>query len=122
VVLALADRERVLGQRRTLRHGARRAFGHATELGDALGNQVDVLLDGLVDLVEELVERDELRPLHVPMRLLAHRLEVDAVSEPLVEEPDDLGACGRREVVFRREETRSVGSIAGPNARSSRHR
>jgi len=43
----------------------------AADLDDALGDQIYVTLDVLVDVVEQLVEADERRAFHIPMRLLA---------------------------------------------------
>src|SRR5881227_3977679 len=44
-----------------------RAVGDTAELYRALGDQVDVLLDGVVHLVEQLVQRDEVGTLDVPV-------------------------------------------------------
>jgi hypothetical protein len=57
--------------------GLNRAFGDTAECRDPLGEQIDKFFGGLGHLVEELVERDEVRPLDVPMGLLGLPLEVD---------------------------------------------
>src|SRR4030095_5894527 len=59
-----------------------------------------ILLDILVDLVEQLVQRDERGPFHVPVGLLALRLQVDAIGEALIEQLDRLSAGGLREIVL----------------------
>src|SRR5260370_19337451 len=64
------DRQRVFGERRSLRDGPRRALDRSAELDGALGDQIDVVFDVLVHLVEQLMQGDEVRALHVPMRLL----------------------------------------------------
>jgi hypothetical protein len=83
---------------------------YTAELYDALGDEVDVFSNRPVDLVEEQMELVEARSLHVPVRLLAHGLEVDAVREALVEQRDGFGACGQREVVLGVDEARLVES------------
>src|SRR5207253_8075936 len=71
-------------------------------LNYALGQKVDVLERCLMQLVEQLVERDELGTFHVPMCLLRLQLEVDRVRQPLVQEVDHLTASRFRDVVERR--------------------
>jgi hypothetical protein len=66
----------------------------------ALGDVVHVVFHLLVDAVEQLVQRDEVRPLDVPVGLLGLRLEVDAVGEPRVEQFDRLGADLLRQVIL----------------------
>src|SRR5260221_8149960 len=80
----------ILAERRSLCDNSRRSLGDATELHGALGNEIHVLLDVLVHLVEQLVQSDEGRTLHVPMSLLALGLQVDGVGEPRVQELDEL--------------------------------
>ena len=70
VLVARRDHERILTERRPLADDAHRALGNAAELHDTLGDEVDVLLDRLVDLVEQLVQPDEVRAFHVPVCLL----------------------------------------------------
>src|SRR5260370_37452472 len=84
------DLHRVFGERRSLRDGPRRAFDHPAQLDGPLGDQVDVLFDVVVHLVEQLKEGDEMRPLHVPMRLLRLRLQIYGVGEPRVAQVDHL--------------------------------
>ncbi len=55
-----------------------------------LRDEVHVVLDVFVDLVEQLVQRDELWPLHIPVGLLGLRLQVDAVRQPAVQQGDGL--------------------------------
>ena len=89
------------------------AFGDAAELDHPLGQQIDVLLHVLVDFVEQLVQGDELRALHVPVGLLALGLEIDAVGEPPVEQLGDLGPGLHREVVLGREQPGGLGLTLG---------
>ena len=95
--------EGIVHERGAVRHDAHRALGNAPELYDPLGDQIDVVLDVLVDLVEQFVQRDEGRALHVPVGLLALRLQVDALGEPLIEEPHRLAPAGLRQIVLRGE-------------------
>jgi hypothetical protein len=64
------DLDRIGLERAALRHDLDRAFGGRSQLHGALGDQVDQRDGAARDLVEEFVQRDELRTLHVPMRLL----------------------------------------------------
>ena len=50
-------------------------------LVDPFGDSVHPFLGRVVDLVEELVQRDEVGPLDVPVGLLALELEVDRIGE-----------------------------------------
>ena len=105
MLLARRDRQRIVHQDAALGYDAGGAFGDPAELDDPLGNEVHVLLDCLVDLVEQLVERDEAGAFHVPVGLLALGLEVDAVRQALVEEVDGLDPARLREVVLGRVES-----------------
>ena len=63
----------------------RQSLSDASELHDAFREQVDdVVSHGLVDLIEQLMERDEVCALDVPMRLLALEREVDAITSSLI--------------------------------------
>jgi hypothetical protein len=62
---------------------------------------VDPLLDLFGDLVEELVERDEVRPLHVPVGLLRLGLQIDRVRETSVQQLDERGTGRLREIDLR---------------------
>ena len=69
----------------------------------ALGDLVHVVHHFLVDLVEQLVQRDEIRPLDVPVSLLDLRLQVDGVGQAGVEQLDDLDASRLGQIIFRFE-------------------
>ncbi len=94
--------QRVFGQRRPLRHRARRSVGNAAELYRALRDQVDVFLNIVVHLVEQLMQGDEIRAFHVPVRLLGLGLEIDGIGEPRVAQVDHLPPRSFRKVVLRR--------------------
>ena len=64
------------------------------ERRDPLGDQVHELPRVVGDLVEELVERDEVRPLHVPMRLLGLQGEIDGEGQVLSQQRDRFRADG----------------------------
>ena len=80
----------ILRQARLGRCCADGSLGASTELNDPLGDDIDMLSSVGVDLVEEFVQGDEVRPLHIPMRLLGLHHEVDRVGQPLLEELADL--------------------------------
>src|SRR5882762_10323401 len=103
MLAARRQRERIVDERGATLDHTDRSFRDPAELDDPLGDQVDVSLDGFVDLVEQLVKSDERRTLHVPMRLLALRLQVDALGEALVEERNDLEAYRFGQIMLRRE-------------------
>ena len=90
----------VLFERSPFSDHAGRSFGNAAELHGALGDVVDVVFDGFVDLVEELVQADEEGAFDVPMGLLGLRLQVDAIGQCTVEQIDHLGACCFGQVIF----------------------
>ena len=74
----------VLGIRleaRARRNGSDRAAGRTAERGNALGQCIDVPLGVLGDLVEQLVQRDEVRALDVPVCLLRLQPKIDGVDE-----------------------------------------
>ena len=81
---------RVLTERGPLRYHSGRSGGDAAQLHRALGDVVHVIFHLLVDAVEQLVQRDEVQSLDVPVGLLGLRLEVDAVGQPRVEQATAL--------------------------------
>ena len=100
-----------------LRHHPGRALGDAAELHRPLGDVVHVVLDVLVDLVEQLVQGDEVRPLDVPVGLLGLRLQVDAVGQPGVEQLDHLDAGASDRSFFVRPRAGRNGRARGGRAR-----
>src|SRR5204863_9830901 len=96
---------------------ADRAFGNAAELDDPLGDQIHVAFDRLVDVVEQLVKSDERRALHVPVRLLALCLQIDALGEALVEERNHLETDRLRQIILRRVEPRRFALAPGRHGR-----
>ena len=97
--LASRDVDRILGQLGALGHDRAGPFGDPAELNDALREQVHVLVGGSVNLVEQFVQRDEVGPFHVPVRLLRLELEVDRVGQSLVQQVDHLTTGGFGDVV-----------------------
>src|SRR5690606_25352900 len=78
-------------------HGSERALRDAAERNDALRHLVDVLLQLFAELVEQLVQRYEARPLDVPMRLLRLQVQVDRAGETDVQQVDvALAGLGRQ--------------------------
>src|SRR5690242_6201216 len=92
--------EGVRRQRGSRSDRLQRALGGTTERGDALRNQIHELPHLVGDLVEKLVERDEIRTLHVPMRLLGLQREVDREREMAAEQRDRFCAYGLRKRVL----------------------
>ena len=68
----------------------RRGISDTAELDRPLGNQVDVVFDTLVDLIEELMQRDEVRPFDIPVRVFAMQLEINGIGEACVALFNDL--------------------------------
>jgi len=58
----------------------RRSLSHATELHNVLGNQVRILLPSPGDLVEQLSQGPDMRPLDIPVSLPALELQIDGVG------------------------------------------
>ena len=65
----------------------------------ALRDVVDVLLQLLAERVEQLVQADELRALHVPVRVLDLQVQVDGAGQPAVEQLTDARADVERQIV-----------------------
>ena len=65
---------------------------HAAEAGGALGDQVGVAVRLAGDLVEHLMDADEGRSPHVPVRLLQLAVQIDRRSQMPVQKLDGLGA------------------------------
>ena len=93
MVGARRDLQRIGGEARVRRCDLSRAARGAAQHRDALRQVVDVALNGHVDGVEELVQRDEGGALHVPVGLLHLGCEVHRVGEARVEQLDHRGAC-----------------------------
>jgi hypothetical protein len=68
-----------------------RSIGHSTELGDALGDQVRLIFQMAGDGIEQFMQLEKLESLHVPMRVLHLRLQIDRVGETRVQNFDDFG-------------------------------
>ena len=83
-----------------LRDALNRAVCHAAQLHGALGDQVGRLARGVSHLVEQFVKLHELRPLHVPVRLLGVQGQIDAVRQPRVQDRDHHPARRHREVIL----------------------
>jgi hypothetical protein len=99
VLLGGGGRSGIVVQRRARRGDPKRALGDARQLDHPLREQVHIAFDALVDIVEELVQGDEVRALHVPVRLLALGLQIDAVGQPQVEQLAGHQAEGLRQIV-----------------------
>src|SRR5215472_15955005 len=90
------DRQRIRPQSRAWTDRLQRALGGAAERRDPLRDQVDELPRVVGDLVEELVKRDEVRPFHVPVRLLRLQGEVDGERKIIPEQDTaDMGRLAR---------------------------
>lgn len=60
--------------------GSGSAFHHTAQLGRALGDEINEILDPLVDAIEEFMECDEVRVFRIPVRFLAFFLQIDSIS------------------------------------------
>lgn len=88
VVLDLADVRRIGREFCCLADRLDGPQRNAVKLGDAFGDDVDVLIELFADFVEEFVDGDEGRPLDVPVGLLGDERQVDGVGEPRIEQLD----------------------------------
>jgi hypothetical protein len=102
MVLRLVDIRRIGLQIRALRNRLGRAERSAAELHDALGHRVDMLVELGAEAVDHLVQRDEVRPLDVPMSLLGQQRQIDRVGEACVQHRDRDIFRIRAEIVARR--------------------
>src|SRR5262249_27430504 len=62
---------------------------------------------------------NEMRALHIPVRLLALRLKVDAVGESMIQQLDCARACFRRQWILRRIEKRPFGRLLRQTANTA---
>src|SRR5262249_28661903 len=63
-------------------------------------DQIRVLLRVLINLVEELVESDEARPLDVPVSLLGLLGQIDAIGQALLKQSHHLSSNLLRQIVL----------------------
>src|SRR5215470_14430617 len=63
-----------------------RAERRAAELNNLLRHRIDMAVELGPEAVNHLVQRDEVRALYVPMRLLGQQRQIDRVCEPGVED------------------------------------
>jgi hypothetical protein len=68
----------------------RRRISDPAKLDRPLGYQVDVVFDTFVDLIEELMQRDEVRPFDIPVRVFAMQLQINGIGEACVALLNDL--------------------------------
>jgi len=68
----------------------RRRISDTTKLDRPLGYQVDLVFDTFVDLIEELMQRDEVRPFDIPVRVFAMQLQINGIGEACVALFNDL--------------------------------
>jgi hypothetical protein len=83
---ALTDVERIGLEPGASDHRLHRALGDATERGDSLSHLVDEAFEFARKSVEQFVQRNELRSLHVPVRLLRLQAKVDRIRKTRIEE------------------------------------
>src|SRR5882757_1423089 len=92
MILAGGDAQRVVLQLAALRSHGNSAFGGASQAGDALRDLVDLFEHRVGNLVEQFVQGDEVGTLHVPMRLLDLALQIDGISQAIVQDDNDIAA------------------------------
>ena len=88
MLAARVDAERVSRQGRSRGGRRRRSPCGSAERRDAFRDVVDMGLHGVVDGIEQLVQRDERGTLDVPVGLFHLACKIDGVGEPGVEEVD----------------------------------
>ncbi len=88
MILGLADIGGIFGQLGLFGHHLRGAQCNAVELGNALGNGIDVIIELGAHGVEHFVHGDKSGALEIPMRLLGHECQIDGVGEASVEDID----------------------------------
>ena len=84
-----------------VRRGGRRLHppvGHAAERRDPLGEQIDVTLRRIVEGIEQLVQLEEGRAAHVPVRLLHLGLDIEGVGQAGLKDLDRAFANGTGDV------------------------
>lgn len=74
------------GESRARGHRLQRAVCYAAKLDRSLGKFIRKFSEKLRRLIEERMQRNELRSLHIPMRLFGLEAEIDGIGELLVEQ------------------------------------
>ena len=74
------------------RNHMRRGISDTAKLDRPLGNEVDVVFDTFVDLIEELMQRDEVRPFDIPVRVFAMQLQINGLGEACVASFNELNS------------------------------
>ena len=99
MILAAENVGRVRAQRGSLGDCAQCPVRNSAQRDDALGNLIDISLNFAGNIVKQLVQGDEVRPLDIPVRLLRLQAQVDQIGESLVEQLGDRDALIEFEMV-----------------------
>src|SRR5271163_4882212 len=98
MVLAGGDAQGIVLELAALGGDGHGAFGGAPKTGHPFGDYIDLFENDIRDLIEQLVQGDEMRALHVPVRLFDLALQVDGVSQPIVQNYNDVTADFFRQI------------------------
>src|ERR1700730_1890931 len=101
MIFAGGNAQRVILQLAALGGYRDGALGGAAQAGDALGDLIDLFQHGVGDLVEELMQGNEIRALHIPMRMFNLALQIDRVGQGVVQNHDDIAPDFLRQIDLR---------------------
>src|SRR5216683_5487466 len=107
MILAGGDAQRIVLQFAALGGHGHRPFGRTSQARHAFGDRVDLFQEEIGDLVEQLVQGDEMRTLHVPVCLLDLALQVNRIGQPIIEYDNDVTADFLRKINLRLVHRRS---------------
>ena len=86
MILAGRDAQRIILQFAALGGDGHRAFRRTSQARHAFGDRVDLFQEDIGDLVEQLMQRDEVRTLDVPMGMFRLCAEVDRIGQARVQQ------------------------------------
>src|SRR6202035_209208 len=110
------DAQRVVLQFAALGGHGHGAFGRTSQARHSLGDGVDLFQEEIGDLVEQFVQGDEMRTLHVPVCLLDLALQVNRIGQPIIEYDNDVTADFLRKINLRLVHRRSYGIMTSKQA------
>ena len=90
--MSAGTRQVVFRQARTLHYDSSGPIGAAAELDRTFRDKIDIILDIRVDFVEQLMQGDEIGPLHIPVCIFTLRLQIDCIGKPAVTQINDFCA------------------------------
>jgi hypothetical protein len=97
---SIGNGQGILSQSRLRGRDASSAFGDTTQLDHSFGERINVGFDRFGDFIEQLVETNEARPLHVPVGLLHLRFQIDRTGKSQIQQVNQFATAALGDVIF----------------------